>query len=208
MNFGRRRRRRRGSGLSPNVLVILVVLAGFALLLAQNPEVGLAVIAGLAALPAAWFAFRVWRRRRARERWFAHLRTVRDLQALSPSGFENAVSELLRRQGFRDVELVGGTGDIGADIRAKDPKGRPVIVQCKRYADQVQVDSPAMQRFLGSLTHYQALRGIFVTTSTFTLPARKLAATHGIELWDAVHLTGQMAHSSAFVTSSKPLIQP
>src|SRR5262249_59702286 len=172
MNFGRPRRRRKQSSLSPTILVILVVVAGFALLLAQNPELGLAVIAALAALPATWFAFRAWRRRRARERWFAHLRTVRDLQAQSPSGFENAISELLRRQGFRDVDLVGGAGDIGADIRAKDPKGRPIIVQCKRYADQVHVDSPAIQRFLGSLTHYQALRGIFVTTSTFTVPAR------------------------------------
>jgi hypothetical protein len=94
------------------------------------------------------FAFRVWRRRRAQGRWFAHLRTVRDLQALAPSGFESAISELLRRQGFRDIELCGRARDVGADIRANH-QGRPIIVQCKRYADQVRVDSPAMQRFLG-----------------------------------------------------------
>ncbi|CAA9579408.1 MAG: hypothetical protein AVDCRST_MAG19-3692 [uncultured Thermomicrobiales bacterium] len=58
------------------------------------------------------------------------------------------------------------------------------MVQCKRYGPGNNVGSPDMQRFLGTLHHFRAERGLFVTTAGFTPQARDFAGQHGIELID------------------------
>lgn len=128
-----------------------------------------------------------------RRRWVGRRRTrVRHLQelfALTPREFEAAVANLLTDLGYRGMERVGGAGDLSADLRGRDPKGRPAVVQCKRYAPGNRVGSPDVQQFIGMLTvHHRAERGLFVTTTTFTEPAVALAAQHGIELIDGPRL--------------------
>jgi restriction system protein len=92
-----------------------------------------------------------------------------DLLSLSPSQFEHLTAELLRRQGFHHVHVVGGPGDYGADITGVDPEGRKVVVQCKRYAPRNKIGSRDVQTFFGmAVAHHEAARAIFVTTSTFT----------------------------------------
>jgi len=53
------------------------------------------------------------------------------------------------------------------------------VVQCKRYAPGHAVGSPAIQQFIGMVAvHHRAALGLFVTTSTYTQPARTLASQH------------------------------
>jgi restriction system protein len=128
-----------------------------------------------------------WARQRRRRR------TLEGLLALSPEEFEAAVADLLRRLGYRRVRLVGGAGDLAADITGRDSQGNTVVVQCKRYRPGHRVGSRDLQTFIGMVrVHHQADRGIFVTTSAFTDPAWELAEAHEILLVDGEELVRLM----------------
>jgi restriction system protein len=146
-----------------------------AYLLGVDPRlIGLSVCS-LVALDVAAAVLRGRRRRR--------LRTLQGFLALSPSGFEDAVAALLRRLGYRRVKVVGGAGDLCADVVCRGRAGEVVIVQCKRYAPGHHVGSAEVQRVIGmAFVHHHAARAIFVTTSDFTAAARSLARGHHIEL--------------------------
>ncbi|MET7987373.1 restriction endonuclease [Streptomyces sp. NPDC005281] len=93
-------------------------------------------------------------------------------EALDPDEFEQAVAELCRRDGCLDVDVVGGAGDLGADVVARTPDGRWVVIQCKRYGDGNRVGSQELQRFGGTcFTVHGADVAVVVTTSDFTAPA-------------------------------------
>ncbi|WP_432058296.1 restriction endonuclease [Streptomyces sp. bgisy022] len=101
--------------------------------------------------------------------------------ALDPYEFEEAMAELCRRDGCCDVEVVGGAGDLGADVVARTPDGRLLVVQCKRYGDTNRVGSQDMQRFGGTcFTVHGADVAVMVTTSDFTGPALEYAEQCGI----------------------------
>lgn len=122
---------------------------------------------------------------RAGLRAFPRVHALSEFLALTPDQFEMAVGDLLSQAGFRQMRLVGGPGDLGADLLCRDASGRPVVVQCKRYAPEKRVGSQAVQTFIGMVAiHHRAHRGIFVTTSEFTTPAIELAREHGLLLID------------------------
>ncbi|MEU6773689.1 restriction endonuclease [Streptomyces sp. NPDC046759] len=100
---------------------------------------------------------------------------------LDPDGFEQAVADLCARDGCRAVQVVGGAGDLGADIVATTTEGRRVVVQCKQYSDAHKVGSQDMQRFGGTcFTIHEADIAVLVTTSDFTAPALEYARQCGI----------------------------
>ncbi|MEV5440722.1 restriction endonuclease [Streptomyces sp. NPDC052682] len=106
---------------------------------------------------------------------------VVDYDALDPEEFEAAVAELCARDGCSAVEVVGGAGDLGADVVAVAPDGRRVVIQCKRYGDSHRVGSQELQRFGGTcFTVHEADVAVLVTTSDFTAPAAEYAARCGI----------------------------
>jgi restriction system protein len=107
------------------------------------------------------------------------------LATLTPEGFEEFVAELFEAMGY-DVELSGGTGDEGADLRVMK-KGLIGVVQCKYHKKGV-VGSPELQKFLGTVHHTKSHKGFFVTTRTFSLAAEKFIAEHPIELIDGPRL--------------------
>lgn len=178
--MARRSRRRRSSSASPSLngrAVAVIAGAGLVANGFEVPAVATVLLLAVAVVPA----LRRWSRREAGR---ATTRGLAELLALSPTGFEEDVAARLRNLGYRDVRQVGGSGDQGADVRATDPAGRSVVVQCKRYGPGNNVGSPDMQRFLGTMHHFRAERGLFVTTAGFTPPARDFAVQHGIELVD------------------------
>jgi HJR/Mrr/RecB family endonuclease len=118
-----------------------------------------------------------------------HAKTFAELLTLTPRQFEMTVGQLLNDLGYRDVVHVGGSGDLSADLKCRDARGRSVVVQCKRHAPGISVGSRDLQAFIGMITvHHRAERGIFVTTSTFTGPASELAREHGVQLIDGAQL--------------------
>ncbi|MEM0029491.1 MAG: restriction endonuclease [Candidatus Nitrosocaldus sp.] len=126
-------------------------------------------------------AVRIHRRRKSKER--IRRLTIERLRSMQPKEFEYTVADILRAMEYKDVRIVGGSGDLAVDITARHGKDK-VVVQCKRYTSK-KVTSPEMQMFIGMmLTEYNARKGIYVTTSSFTQDAIELARRHGIELWD------------------------
>ncbi|MEU2246693.1 restriction endonuclease [Streptomyces sp. NPDC019224] len=121
-----------------------------------------------------------------------------DFTALDPDGFEAAVAALCERDGCRQVEVVGGAGDLGADVLATAPDGRRVVVQCKQYGPEHKVGSQDLQRFGGTCwTVHGAQLAAVVTTSEFTAPALEYAEACGIRCVDGASLTAWAEGSGA-----------
>ena len=76
---------------------------------------------------------------------------------------------------------MGGPGDLGADLLGSDQQGRPVVVQCKRYAGRV--GSPVVQAVIGAAVIHQA-RPVLVCSDGFTAAAVSLGRSQGVELVD------------------------
>ncbi|MHB1007201.1 MAG: restriction endonuclease [Chloroflexota bacterium] len=107
-----------------------------------------------------------------------------ELLTLTPTDFEERIALLLRDIGFRSVERVGRSGDLGVDVRCRDKRGL-VVVQCKRHGVGQNVGSSELQSFLGMATHrHHAKHGVFVTTSGYTPSALDAAFGCPITLLD------------------------
>ncbi len=75
------------------------------------------------------------------------------LDALHHTRFEYAIRELMRRDGCRDAQRVGGRGDLGADVKATDPYGRRWVIQCKHRRNGARgsaVGTPDLQGLNGT----------------------------------------------------------
>ncbi|MFB6849898.1 restriction endonuclease [Streptomyces sp. NPDC056373] len=108
-----------------------------------------------------------------------------DYDALTPEEFEEAIAGLCERDGCTDVEVVGGAGDLGADVLAVTPDGRRVVIQCKHYGESHRVGSQDLQRFGGTcFTVHEADVAVLVCTSDFTAPAVEYAEQCGIVCLD------------------------
>ncbi|WP_432126970.1 restriction endonuclease [Streptomyces sp. bgisy082] len=123
--------------------------------------------------------------------------TALDHTAVDPDGFEHTVAALCARDGCTPVEVVGGAGDLGADVITTTADGRRVVIQCKQYAEDHRVGSQDLQRFGGTcFTVHEADVAVLVTTSSLTAPAAEYAATCGIVCVDGEALaawTDQLA---------------
>lgn len=94
----------------------------------------------------------------------------------SPEFFENVVVELLVAMGYggsrQDAgERIGKSGDGGIDgIIKEDKLGLDAIyIQAKRW--QGNVGRPEIQKFVGALQGQRARKGVFMTTSGFSVDA-------------------------------------
>lgn len=102
--------------------------------------------------------------------------------ASSPTFFESLVVELLVKMGYggsrHDAgERVGQSGDGGIDgIIKEDRLGLDTIyIQAKRW--QGTVGRPEVQKFVGALQGQRARKGVFITTSSYTLEASRYVET-------------------------------
>ncbi|MGW7057223.1 restriction endonuclease [Streptomyces sp. NPDC054904] len=112
-----------------------------------------------------------------------------DHAAVDADGFEHTVAALCARDGCSPVEVVGGAGDLGADVMATTADGLRIVLQCKHYAEDNRVGSQDLQRFGGTcFAVHEADVAIVVTTSSFTAPAAEYAAACGILCVDGAAL--------------------
>ncbi|MVO85401.1 restriction endonuclease [Streptomyces sp. p1417] len=112
-----------------------------------------------------------------------------DTHGVDSDGFERAVADLCVRDACQEVEVVGGAGDLGADVLAVAPDGRRIVIQCKLYGEDNKVGSQDLQRFGGTcFTVHGADVAALVTTSDFTAPALAYAQTCGIVCIDGTEL--------------------
>ncbi|WP_435058480.1 restriction endonuclease [Streptomyces sp. bgisy060] len=181
---GRRPKRRSSRGSRLGWAGAILVLG--ALYVRANPWVGWVLLAVLvAAVAIAVLAIRVGRRRH--RRLVQEVRTLQEFTEMSPASFEHAIAELCRRDGCRNVRVVGGSGDLGADVLATTPLGKALVIQCKRYGTGNLVGSPEAQKVGGTARPVHGAEEVaIVTTSDFTAEARRYAALPSVH----IHLLG------------------
>ncbi|WP_236652508.1 restriction endonuclease [Streptacidiphilus neutrinimicus] len=119
-----------------------------------------------------------------------------DFQRMTPLQFEHALASLCQRDGCTSVRVVGGAGDLGADVIATTPDGRRIVIQAKRYAAANRVGSPEVQKVGGTyyVVHGAHLAAV-VTTSGFTQAAVQYARQAGIRLYGARELAGWVSRT-------------
>ncbi|MFJ6727844.1 restriction endonuclease [Streptomyces sp. NPDC091281] len=209
------RRRPRGTGRgrrsrADDRLIGLVVAAALGLALVVTVVDWLLARPWLLALGAALavgvLAVRVHRARQ-RARWESvRVRGLRyavaELDALHHTRFEDAVRELMARDGCRDAVRVGGGGDLGADVKATDPFGRRWVIQCKHRRDGLAgsaVGTPALQVLNGTARQeHGADVAVLVTNGRVTAPAVAFAERQRLHVVDRHTL-------AAWAAGSRPL---
>ena len=134
----------------------------------------------------AWPFARVWRALRGRRNAAWRCRH------LTGEEFEQYVAQVLRDNGFRDVELTRASGDQGVDILAVRG-GRRYAIQCKNYAGAV--GNAAVQEAYAGAQFYGCEAAAVVCPGEFTRAARELAQSTGVRLWDGEQLTRMMKRS-------------
>jgi restriction endonuclease Mrr len=92
------------------------------------------------------------------------------LLPIDPIAFEKQVMSFLVGNGLTDASMTQRTGDKGIDGVARHSQGL-IVVHCKRYAPENKVGGPAIREFKGAMADYEAWRGYFATTSSFTRDA-------------------------------------
>ena len=103
---------------------------------------------------------------------------------LDSRGFEEIVVRLLKTMGFA-VEATGQTGDGGIDALAHLDRplvGGKYVIQCKRYAPENKVNVATVRDLYGVVTDERAVKGILITTSSFTRKAEGFAQGKNLEL--------------------------
>ncbi len=123
------------------------------------------------------------------------------VRAAPPAFFERLIVNLLLSMGYGGSAVdagraLGRSGDDGVDgVIDQDALGLDrVYIQAKRYAEGNNIGAGAIRDFFGSLDRHKATKGLFVTTSTFSLPARETAEflSKRIVLVDGEQLTRLM----------------
>ncbi|MEN9874493.1 MAG: hypothetical protein RL186_1390 [Pseudomonadota bacterium] len=130
----------------------------------------------------------------------------------SPAFFERVIVDLLVAMGYggshENAALrLGKSGDGGIDgIVDEDRLGLDrIYVQAKRHAPHSSIGRPEIQAFVGSLVGLGATKGVFVTTSNFSGPAREFVRglQQRIVLIDGARLTELMVEFGVGVRLSR-----
>ncbi|MBQ9989360.1 MAG: restriction endonuclease [Lachnospiraceae bacterium] len=112
-------------------------------------------------------------------------RTGKPFDSLEGHEFEYYCADLLKRNGFLEVEVTPGSGDYGVDILA-EKDGVTYAIQCKCYSDPVGVR--AVQEAYAGRDFYDRMVGAVLTNQYFTAPAVEAARKLKILLWDRGYL--------------------
>ena len=136
------------------------------------------------------------------------------LKGVEPGHFERIVVDVLRAMGYgvdgdNTSRVVGQSGDEGIDgIIDEDLLGLDSIyIQAKRW--QGAVGRPEVQGFAGALQGQNATKGVMITTSTFSEPAKQYVlalANSKIVLIDGSRLAGLMYDYGVGVSDSLTVI--
>lgn len=112
---------------------------------------------------------------------FSTTNSMAEIRSLNWRQFESFVGVYFRKQGYSVIETPEGP-DNGVDLVLRK-NGEKTYVQCKHWKTN-QVDVEKIRALLGSMAAGGAHAGIFVTSGSYTQPARQLARECGIRLID------------------------
>lgn len=95
--------------------------------------------------------------------------------------FEMFCADVLKKNGFFDVEVTKSSGDFGVDILA-NKDDITYAIQCKCYSSNV--GNQAVQEAYSGKNYYGKMIGAVLTNQYFTLAAEQTAARNKVLLWD------------------------
>ena len=133
---------------------------------------------------------------------------LEEIMKLSDKAFERFVLDLMNAMGYGaadgSAEQTPFSGDEGIDgIIMEDKLGFDLIyIQVKHYAADHAVGRPEIQAFVGAIAGRNG-KGLFVTTSKFSKPARDYAAQQHIVLIDGEKLASLMIEYGFGVSTRK-----
>lgn len=99
------------------------------------------------------------------------------------AALERMVARLVQHMGFRNVQIVGGSGDMGADV-VGTCNSSSWVLQCK-YRSSGAIDVAAAKEVVRSITSYQAIVAVAAANSYFnqeTYEYQKKTKQNGIDL--------------------------
>lgn len=95
--------------------------------------------------------------------------------------FEYFCADVLRSNGFTNIEVTKGSGDQGIDILA-EKDGIKYAIQCKCYNSDI--GNKAVQEAFSGKTFYNCHVAVVMTNRYFTPAAKQLAEKNGVILWN------------------------
>lgn len=105
---------------------------------------------------------------------------LEEIRGLTDSAFERLVVKLLLKMGYgvegeESGKVLGRTGDQGIDGVVWMDKLRldRVYFQAKKWSPDNTIGDSELQKFEGALGRKRVNKGIFITTSRFSVPAQK-----------------------------------
>jgi restriction system protein len=101
--------------------------------------------------------------------------------SMSGEDFEEFCADILRGNGFSDVEVTKASGDHGVDVLAKKD-GVKYAIQCKRYSKPV--GNKTVQEVYSGKDIYKADVAVVMSNMDFTAQAIEDAKKLKVELWN------------------------
>lgn len=95
--------------------------------------------------------------------------------------FEKFCADILRKNGFENIELTQGSGDHGIDILA-EKDNITYAIQCKCYSSNIG-NSAVQQAHTGKSLYHKDI-AVVITNRYFTTQAIEEADALGVKLWD------------------------
>ncbi len=93
-------------------------------------------------------------------------------------GLERVVARIMSHLGWKDISVIGGSGDQGGDVLGtrydkKSGKKRAWVIQCKAITGSNYVGVQAVNEAIHALSKYEASIAAVATNGDFTNTARK-----------------------------------
>lgn len=124
---------------------------------------------------------------------------IEETDGMEGHEFEYWCADLLKNNGFSNVEVTRGSGDQGVDVLA-EKGGIRYAVQCKCYASDLS-NKPVQEVHAGKAMYHCQI-GAVITNRYFTAGAKELAEANGVLLWDRDELIRMLDNQNARLTES------
>ena len=122
-------------------------------------------------------------------RFFRNRSRGSEMDDMEGHEFEYFCADLLKDNGFAEVEVTRGSGDYGVDILA-EKDGITYAVQCKCHTDPIGIR--AVQEVYAGRDYYDRMVGVVMTNQYFTSAAVHAAEKLKILLWDRGYVEAMM----------------
>lgn len=116
-----------------------------------------------------------------------------NIDSMDGIAFENFIADLLRKNGYSNVDVTKASGDHGIDVIATK-NGIKYGIQCKRYSSKV--GNQAIHEAFSGAAFYDCNQAIVATNNIFTNSAIEEAKKIGVILWDGDKINSLMSSAS------------